>query len=340
MIGYSLLFPIILFSGTIAFIFSFFVYRIAEKKGFIDLPNSASHKQHGRPTALGGGVVLLLSLCSGWLLFSDQIGNRIPGLLLAGGVIAGWGLLDDIFDLSPFKKLVGQLLATAVLIFVGIQAHIFSFEWANYLVTVLWVVGLVNAFNFVDSMDGLALGLAVIAAGFFMLVTVDSGQPGLARLAALILGTGAGLMFYNTHPAKLFLGDSGAQLLGLILAAIGIAYNPAGLPQEVSWFTPILVLGVPIFDATLVVFSRIRRGVPVYRAGHDHTFHRLVELGMDTNRAVYAMHLASGGLGLLAFIILDTPALWANVIFFGISTSGVFLILFLQQLSEGTQSGK
>src|SRR3972149_3753355 len=131
----------------------------------------------------------------------------------------------------------------------------------------LGIVGITNAFNFVDSMDGLALGLAGIAAAFFMLVTIDSAQPILAALSAVVFGATIGAYFFNAAPARMFLGDSGSQLLGFLLAAIGIAYTPAsaGLPQGVTWFTPILVLGVPIFDMGLVVISRLRSRRPTCR---------------------------------------------------------------------------
>jgi UDP-GlcNAc:undecaprenyl-phosphate GlcNAc-1-phosphate transferase len=178
-------------------------------------------------------------------------------------------------------------------------------------------------------MDGLALGLAGIAAAFFMLVTIDSGQPVLAVLCAAILGAAVGGFLYNASPAKLFLGDSGAQLLGFLLAALGIAYTPAGagLPQAVSWFTPILVLGVPIFDITLVVTLRSARRQPVYRAGIDHTYHRLLRLGLDPTRAVLVMHLAGVVLGLIAFVALGANVLVANLIFAGVVLAGLGLVV-------------
>ncbi|MBN1267866.1 MAG: undecaprenyl/decaprenyl-phosphate alpha-N-acetylglucosaminyl 1-phosphate transferase [Anaerolineales bacterium] len=330
MVRLSLLFPVILLAGTVAFLCSFPVQKLALRKGFLDCPDSAPHKLHQSATPLGGGIVLLVSIWAGWMIFGTWHGSVIPGLLGATSLIMLWGLVDDRYGLEPLPKLAGQIIATVFLILAGIQAHIFSFNWANYLITLFWMVGLSNAFNFVDSMDGLALGIAIIASGFFMLVTIDSGQPELARLSAVLLGAGIGLMFLNTQPARLFLGDSGAQLLGFLLAAIGIAYNPAGLPQEVSWFTPILVLGVPVFDMVLVVFSRLRRKMPVYQAGHDHSYHRLVRMGLDSNRAVVGMHLIAGGLGLTAFILLGASVLWANVIYFAILMASIILILWLE----------
>lgn len=332
MVRLSLLFPVILLAGTVSFLVSLPVRRLAFRTGFLDRPESAPHKLHQNATPLGGGIVLIAAIWAGWLVFGDWRGSELPGLLIAASLIMLWGLVDDRTGLSPAAKLLGQVIATVALMLAGIQAHIFGMNWANYLITLLWVVGLSNAFNFVDSMDGLALGIAIIASGFFMLVTIDSGQPELARLSAVIVGAGIGLMFLNTQQARLFLGDSGAQLLGFLLAAIGIAYNPAGLPQEVSWFTPILVLGVPIFDMVLVVLSRIRRKKPIYQAGRDHSYHRLVSLGLDSNRAVVGMHLVSGALGLLAFITLGVTSFWANVFFFCVIVLGIILVLCSESL--------
>jgi len=181
-------------------------------------------------------------------------------------------------------------------------------------------------------MDGLALGLAAVASAFFMLVTLDAAQPELAALSAILLGAVAGTLFYNVTPAKLFLGDSGAQVLGFLLAALGIAYTPgqAGLPQELTWFLPIVVLGVPIFDTTLVVVSRLRRRQPIYHAGLDHTYHRLVALGLDPSRSVMGMQLVAMLLALTAFVTMDAPVALANAIFGFLVLIGMVFIAILE----------
>ncbi|MGH2621834.1 MAG: MraY family glycosyltransferase, partial [Anaerolineales bacterium] len=261
--------------------------------------------------------VLAIAVAVAYVVGRPSLDRQTVGILIAGVLILVWGLVDDRFRIPPSAKLAGQLLAAVVLIGYGVQVRITRVPGIDLGLTLLWVVGLINAFNFVDSMDGLALGLASVATGFFMLVTLDAAQPELAGLSAAILGAAIGLFFFNASPAKLFLGDSGAQLLGFALAAIGIAYVPAGagLPQGVSWFVPILVLGVPIFDSTLVVVSRLRRGRPLYRAQRDHTYHRLVQLGVHPSRSVLAMQVAAVLLGLLAFVALDLTVLQANLLF-------------------------
>jgi len=327
------LFPMILVASVCALVCSPLARRFAARLGLVDVPGSAPHKTHRDPTAQTGGLVLIAALWLAYGIARPQIDRQVLAILIGATWMMIWGALDDRFDMAPYLKIGGQLLAAALLIALGIQVHVTRNAGADLAITVLWVVGMVNAFNLVDSKDGLAIGLASVAAAFFMLVTIDSGQPVLSSLSAGLLGACLGVFFFNTSPAFLFLGDSGAQVLGFVLSALGIAYVPAGagLPQGVSWFTPILVLGVPIFDTTLVVVSRIRRRRPIYRADRDHTYHRLVGLGLDSNRSVLAMHLASVMLGLLAFMALGASVLLANSIFVVLLLVGAVAIVLLEK---------
>jgi UDP-GlcNAc:undecaprenyl-phosphate GlcNAc-1-phosphate transferase len=207
-------------------------------------------------------------------------------------------------------------------------------NWINIAITLLWVVGITNAYNFVDSMDGLAVGLAAQAAAFFMLVTFDSGQADLSQLSAVWLGACIGCFFYNASPARFFMGDSGSQFLGFFLASLAIAYNPPGFEQLASWYVPILLMGVPIFDITLVVYSRLRHKQPIYKGARDHSYHRLVKLGMSSNRAVLTMHITALLLGCLAFIALELPPLTANIVFVTVLAVGISTLIFLESKSQ------
>lgn len=307
--------------------------RLARKGGLVDVPGSAPHKRHPVPTPLAGGLLLASSLVVCYGLLRPQITTPLIGILAGAGLMAAWGIADDRRSLSPPTKLAMQVIAAVVLVVAGVQVHVTRVPVIDLLLTILWVVGLTNAFNFVDSMDGLAIGLAAIASAFFMLVTIDSAQPELASFSAALFGALAGGLFYNISPARLFLGDSGAQLLGFSLAALGIAYTPgqAGLPQGVTWFTPIVALGVPIFDTTLVVLSRLRRRQPVSRAGRDHTYHRLIRLGLDPGRSVLVMQLAAMLLSLTAFVALEASVWLANAIFGVIVALGLVAIGLLER---------
>jgi UDP-GlcNAc:undecaprenyl-phosphate GlcNAc-1-phosphate transferase len=325
------LFPIILTTLLASVVLGPLATWAARRWGWVDVPGSAPHKRHIAPTPLAGGPVLALSLLACYLILRPSADSSIQGMLAGALLVTVGGLVDDRIGLSPLLKLLVQCIAAGVLIAVGVRVQVTRIEAVDLVVTMLWIVGMVNAFNFVDSMDGLALGLGGIAAAFFMLVTIDSSQPTLAVLSAALLGSAIGVFLYNASPARLFLGDSGAQMLGFLLAAVGLAYIPAraGLPQGVSWFTPILVLGVPIFDISLAVISRLMHRRPVYRAGTDHTYHRLLDLGLDPIRAVLVMHIAAVILGLVAFMALDATVLGANLIFGAVVVLGFTAALFL-----------
>lgn len=323
-----------LFWGTVAMLLVVPVsIRVARHFRLIDEPNSAPHKIHTRPVPQAGGiglvfVVLLLTLLSG--KFGAE---SVRGILLASLIVFLFGLWDDARGLSAGWKLLGQLLATLVLIWQGVYIQMLGtqplYAALNIALTFLWTVGITNAFNLVDSMDGLAVGLAAIAAAFFMLVTIAARQTHLAYLSAILLGCTIGMSFYNIMPARAFLGDSGAQFLGFVLAALAIAYTPRGLPQPSSWFVPILLLSVPIFDTTLVVISRMGRGRSFYKAGQDHTYHRLVQLGTPPGHAVAAMHIAAILTGCLAFMALPLPPLWANLVFAAALLAGLAALFLL-----------
>lgn len=308
--------------------------KAAIRLDLLDIPNSAPHKIHVKPVPKAGGIAIvaalfLVTLGSGKLLDAD-----VRPVLLASVPIIVFGLWDDAKGLSAGWKLTGQFLAASLLIWQGIQIHMFvGFPFINIAVTFLWIVGITNAFNLVDSMDSLAVGLAAIASVFFLLVTIDSNETDLAFLSTLILGSCIGLFYFNTTPARTFLGDLGAQYLGFMLATLAMAYTPPGFPQPSSWFVPILLLSIPIFDTTLVAFSRLRRGLPIYQAGQDHIYHRLIGLDMSPNQAVTVMHVAALLTGCLAFIALSLSPLWANALFLLVLLCGGFALLWLEKKS-------
>jgi len=337
----SFIFEAILLSSILVGILAWLSIRITRRVGLLDQPNSAPHKHHRVATPLAGGLALFVGLLlSGWLMGTPQDSN-VRAAFISGSVVFLFGLMDDYKGISPFIKILGQLLAVVVLIVLGVSIQVFEspeflldVEWPfslylDWLVTFFWVVGITNAFNFVDSMDGLAIGLGGVAASFFMLVTIDSGQLLLSQQSALLLGACIALFYFNTPPARLFLGDSGAQTLGYFLAVLAIAYRPQGANQSSSWVVPIMLLGVPIFDMVLVVISRLRRGKPIYTAALDHTYHRLVASGWESNWAVVSMQVVTLLLGCLAFVILTRPPVVANAVFGGVLLAGFLTLYFL-----------
>lgn len=337
----SFMFEAILLSSVLVFVLSWASIRLARRYGLLDLPNSAPHKLHHNPTPIAGGIALVVALLFSELAFGTIRDEAVLASFSGGLLVFSFGLWDDFKGISPLVKFSGQILAAVVLIRMGVSIQIFEspefffsgegalYVYLNWFFTILWVVGITNAFNFVDSMDGLAVGLGGLATAFFMLVTLDSGQELLSRHSALLLGACIGLYFFNSPPAQLFLGDSGAQSLGFVLAALAIAYHPQDANQSSSWFVPIMLLGIPIFDTSLVVLSRLRRGRPVYAAARDHTYHRLLSLGISSSRAVLAMQVAALALGCLAFVALTQPPIIANMLFAVVLLAGLVLLMLL-----------
>ncbi len=327
---------VVLFAGWLSI-------RIARRLGLIDYPGSAPHKQHTYPTPLAGGIAVMIALLACTLVLKTYTDRTVWASFLAGIPIFIFGLWDDYRNISAPLKLLGQLIAAALLIWSGVYVQIFEtpgfffygsggiYLLLDWMITVFWIVGITNALNFVDSMDGLAVGLGGMTAAFFVLLTLDSQQPLLSQHSAILLGICVGLYFYNSPPALLFLGDSGAQLMGVVLAVLAIGYKPQVPSQASSWFVPIMLLGIPIFDTSLIVFSRLRRKRPVYSAAHDHTYHRLMRMTHSSTRAVLVMQVAAFILGCLAFLGLNQPPFVANIIFLATLLAGLSTLVWLDR---------
>ncbi len=222
------LFPLIFWAILTTLAITPIAIKAAIRFQLIDQPNSSPHKIHQYPISKAGGLALGIGIVFLNLLSGNFQSGTIRAILLASIIIFLFGLWDDAHKLSPQWKLVGQILGTVVLISQGVYIRMLgNMLILNILLTIIWAIGITNAFNLVDSMDGLAVGLAAIASAFFMLVTVDADQPSLSLLSAIILGSSIGIMYFNALPARTFLGDSGAQFLGFILAALSISYNSA-----------------------------------------------------------------------------------------------------------------
>lgn len=303
---------------------------LARRWGLLDDPDSSPNKTHGSITPRSGGLVLFPAILLVSLVTSVYKDSETATLLASVVIVFIFGIRDDHKALNAPRKFAGQFLATGLLISGGVFVQITESHVLNIALTFLWVVGVTNAFNLVDSKDGLALGLASMAAAFFMLVTQDAGQQTLSYFSAIVLGACVALLYFNTEPAILFLGDAGAQVLGFLLAGIAIAYTPPGLPQASSWFVPILLLAIPIFDTTLVTLSRLRRRAPVFQGNLDHTYHRLVGLGIPSQHAVRVLHLCAMLLSCIAFIAMTQPPLFANLIFFACLVIGAGVLVWLE----------
>ncbi len=305
--------------------------RVAMALGFLDRP--ASRKVHTSPMPLLGGVAIYVAFVAALLLFSDAFYvNQVIGILLGATWVSFLGIWDDWRSLRPLAKLAGQFLGIAIVIVTGVQVEFLRNPFLNIFITVMWVVGITNAVNFLDNLDGLSGGVAAIASAWFLILSVQNGQFLVAPFAAALLGASLGFLVYNFNPASIFMGDAGSLFLGFMLAALGTKLRFPGQPDTVTWMIPILVLGVPVLDMTLVTVSRLRRHVnPWTTAGKDHLSHRLVKMGMTNRRAVLSIYGLCILSGALAFIIQFLPPIPAYTLFGLTLLAGGAFILVLER---------
>ena len=271
---------------------------------------------HTRSTPLlgGPGIMAGLLVAVGVALAAGLIpaSRELAGIVGGCSILFAAGLLDDVFRLSPIAKIGAQLAAAALVLASGVRVEIISNPVVGTVIGVLWLVGMTNAFNLLDNMDGLAATLAAIACAFFAIdaFTIHPSDT-IAVLSLGVCFACIGFLPYNLRlngPAAVFMGDSGSQVLGFALASLGLAasWTVAG-STVATLLLPILVLAVPILDTTLVTIVRILEGRPVTRGGRDHTSHRLVYQGLSDKRAVVLLCVVSAALGLtsLAYKVLD-----------------------------------
>ncbi len=307
--------------------------QVAYRFDMVDHPNA--RKVHVKPTPLLGGVAIYVS----FMLALIFLGNRfyisqLVGIFVGASFMSFLGLIDDKRGMSPWVKLLGQIAAAIILVISGVYIVALPWPWVNYAITIVWVVGITNAMNLLDNMDGLSSGLAAIAATFFMLLAVLSGQYLVGILAAALLGACIGFLRYNFNPASIFMGDSGSLFIGFVLAALAIKLRFPSNIVLVTWMVPVLVLGIPIFDTTLVFISRLRRGLnPLTTPGKDHLSHRIVRMYNASRReAVLIIYLLAGMLGLLAIFVTRTTVIEAYVVAAIVVVIGAWAIWRLEQV--------
>lgn len=275
---------------------------LAPRAGFIDHPEA--RRVHKRPVPrLGGTAIYLAFIVAAVVLGEWRNFNEFGAILIGATAMSFMGLVDDRWGLRWMIKLLAQILAALLLYANGIYVGVFDHPVLNLVVTVAWVFYITNAINYLDNMDGLSSGISAISATFFALMCSFSGQYLVGALSVAVLAACLGFLFYNLNPASIFMGDSGSQFLGFTLAAIGIKLRFPDNSDFVTWMVPVLVLGLPIFDVTLVTLSRLRRRISPATAGLDHTSHRLVTSGMTHREAVLTLYVVSFVLGLLATFV-------------------------------------
>jgi UDP-GlcNAc:undecaprenyl-phosphate GlcNAc-1-phosphate transferase len=308
------------------------VRRLAYRLGMIDQP--AARKQHTTPTPLLGGAAIYLAFIISLIVLGDRFYvSQVAGIFLGATLVSFLGFWDDRLALGPWIKLAGQFLAAMILVMTDVRVTATPWEWLNIAITVVWVVGITNAVNFLDNMDGLSAGIAGIAAGFFLLFASISKQYLVGVLAAALLGACIGFLFYNFNPARIFMGDTGSLFLGFMLAAVGIKLRFPANSVFVTWMVPVLVLAVPIFDTTLVTISRLRRGVnPLTTPGKDHLNFRLARLTGNPREAVLLCYLIAGICGMTATFVTQASIAEGYAVAVLVLVFGIYAIWRLEKV--------
>jgi UDP-GlcNAc:undecaprenyl-phosphate GlcNAc-1-phosphate transferase len=349
-------------SAVVAFVATPLVRRLSLRLGWIDHPSD--RKVHPKPTPTAGGLAIFAGVVAGLavaravpaLAGLQETTSVLDAFLVSAVVIVVLGLIDDTRGLSPLGKLAGQVLAAGLLVLAGVQLLYFYFPGQGVLslspdlavpLTVLWIAGMVNAVNLIDGLDGLAAGMVAIGAiAFFVYMTLGptagTEPTSAALLSAIAAGAAIGFLPWNFFPAKIFMGDTGSGLLGLLMGVAtvtGVGRNPfppsggdlAAIAIPVA--LPLLVLAIPLLDVALAIVRRMRKGLGVHHADKDHIHHRLMDIGHSQRQAVLLMYLWSAMISISALAVAFIDG---RLLVIGIVTAAMLVAAVLPRLIRDT----
>lgn len=280
--------------------------RFALRRALLDHPG-ANKAQPSPVPYLGGAAILaaFVVVVLGAALLQRPTGalDQLVIILTLAVLLGCVGLLDDLRNLSPWVRLGLEVAAGVTVWATPAGAEVFSNDALNLVITVAWIVGVTNAINLLDNMDGLSAGVAAIAALFVTAMAADNGQFLVAVLAVALAGCAAGFLRSNFHPARIYMGDAGALFIGFLLAVLTLKLDFVEAPRLIALGVPVLVLGVPLFDTTMVTLNRLRHGRSPLSGGRDHTSHRLVFVGIPVTATVTLIYIGAVSLGVFALIL-------------------------------------
>jgi len=316
--------PLVLLVATLASVaVTPLVIRVAVARKLYDTPD-ATRRLHTRPIPRLGGVVVFIATVLGLLaaLLVGMAGGELSperqgffaGILLGGTVLFATGLVDDLRGLRPAVKLGMQCVAAVIVYQFGLQIQVVtlgptvavSLGWLSLPLTVFWIVGVTNAFNVIDNMDGLATGLALVTLATVLGAALALGNADVALVCVALTGALLGFLPYNFNPARIFLGDSGSLFVGFMLAVLSV-HGALKSATAVLVAVPLFALAVPLFDLSLSILRRWLRGVPIFVGDTRHISHRLLAIGLTQRRVVMVLSLVAGAFGLLGLLLAFSP---------------------------------
>lgn len=291
------------FAGFLcAVLFTAAVRSFAWRFGYVAKPKS--DRWHKRPTAMLGGVAIFAAVALIYLLIVPFSAKSLV-VMGASSFLFLVGFLDDQLNIKPYQKLIGQLIGASIVLGFGMRLPLTGMELVDIWIMVFWLVGITNAINLLDNMDGLAAGIAGIAAVSLAYGLAANGQTAEAALVAVFVGALAGFLVFNFNPASIFMGDAGSMFVGFFLASSVLLSDTGGRSRGILTIlaVPVLILFVPIFDTTFVTLLRKLWGRKASQGGRDHTSHRLVALGLSERSAVLMLWAFAVAAGVLAFLV-------------------------------------
>ncbi|NQT06427.1 MAG: undecaprenyl/decaprenyl-phosphate alpha-N-acetylglucosaminyl 1-phosphate transferase [Candidatus Omnitrophica bacterium] len=299
----------------------------ANKIGLLDKPKST--KAHAHPTPLLGGLAIFTAYFLA-VIFVAGMDKKVAGILTGGIILFTIGIIDDRFGIMPKLKLFGQIVAALIVFRLGIRVEFIENYYLSMLFSCFWIIGITNAINLLDNLNGLSAGITMIAAFFFGVLAWLRGDLMVATLAFALCGSTFGFLRHNFPKAHIFMGDAGSLFIGYLLSVIAILGNWSAPTKLTSLTIPFFILGYPIFDTTLVIISRLSQGRSIFQGGKDHSSHRLALLGLKKRRAVLLIFFINFCLGLSGFVLsrVKTPlaaVLIALVAFFCMVALGIRL---------------
>lgn len=318
MIKYFIIFVI---AAIISFAATPFVKKLAFKLNAIDVPNS-ERRVHKKPIPRMGGLAMYISFVIVSLGFYGA-NKQVIGIIIGATILVVMGIIDDRQELPPLYKLIAQIAAGVVLIIFGITVKSITVPFMNeYLyigywgipITLIWVVGITNAINLIDGLDGLACGISFISSTTLFGVALISQRDVAIILTLILSGACLGFLYYNFNPASIFMGDTGSQFLGFVLSAISIQGAIKSV-TTVAVVVPILAIGLPIYDTLFAMLRRKLNNKPMMSADRGHLHHKLLDRGLSQKRTVILMYIISMIMGLLSIIAMLLPTKTSFMLF-------------------------
>lgn len=310
-------------STVVSFAMTPIVKHLALMVGAVDVPKD-DRRMHKVPIPRLGGLAIAVSFLLSVLLFAE-VDYQLQGILLGAVIIVVLGVMDDIMTLKALPKFIVQILAACVVVYHGCKIQYISnpilTSSAKYLdlgimsgpVTVLWIVAITNAVNFIDGLDGLAVGVSAISSATLSVVALLVAENNVALVMIILLGACLGFIPYNFNPAKIFMGDTGSAFLGFLLATMSIQ-GMFKLYAIISFAVPFLILGVPIFDICFAIVRRIAKGQNPMKADRGHIHHRLIDMGFSQKQAVAITYFLTAILGLAAVVLTSSGEVKALIL--------------------------